>query len=153
MRRNVSMEPPAGEIQGAIFEVRELWVGLSREKRLLLAESGRFLMRCHRVYIRSVARWVGKAGISHNFRPAMRCLLMDIYTWIDKHRRAGKHRGTLWPSVRREIGHACLLLAFAQTDLSLSFCPRLESSGASPGGHGRAYTYVDCKLVGEVARL
>ena len=133
---------PVGEIQGAMFEGRELWVGLSREKRLALAEAGRFLMRCRRVHVRSVARWTGKAGFFHYFRPALRCLFSDIYTWVDLHRRADKHRAVLWPSVRREIGQACMLLAFAQTDLSLPFCPRLEASDASPGGHGRAYTYV-----------
>ena len=37
--------------------------------------------------------------------------------------------------------------------MSLPFCPRLEASDASPGGHGRAYTYVDRGLIGEMARL
>ena len=144
---------PSGEVQGAMFEGKGFGVGLSREKRLHLAEAGMFLMRCRRVHVQSIARWTGKAGFCHYSRPAMRCLLSDVYTWIDTHRHANKFRANLWPSVRREMGHVCLLLAFAQTDLSLPFCPRLEASDASPGGHGRAYTFVDRKLIGEMARL
>ena len=85
----------SAEIQGAMLDGDELWVGLSREKRMRLQEAGRFLMRTRRVHVKSVARWVGKAGYAQFFRPALRCLLQETYKWIDQNRRRGKHRGAL----------------------------------------------------------
>ena len=141
------------EVQGAMVHGKELWIGLSRDKRLRLAEAGWFLMRSRRPPTRSVARWCGKTGYAQFFKPALRCLINDTFTWIDQHRRQDRHRGRLWASVRREIGHASMLLPFAEINLSAPFCPRLEASDASPGGHGRAYTFVDRGLIGEMARL
>ena len=141
------------EVQGAMIDGDELWCGLSREKRARLVEAGLYLLRCSRPQIKPVARWTGKMSYAQFFRSCTRCTVSELFGWVDAHRRGQRGRGRWTRGSRREVLESCLLLPFTQLDLASPYCTRLESSDASPGGHGRAYTYVEPSVVAEICQL
>ena len=131
----------------------ELWAGLVREKRLRLIEAALFLLRAHRPQVKPVARWVGKVSYAQFFRTCTRCTITELFSWVDSHRRGSRGRGRWTRGCRREMLESCLLLPYTQLDLAAPYCPRLEASDASPGGHGRAYTFVEPSVIGEICQL
>ena len=125
-------------------------VPASRPKRLKIIESGLWLVSEHRVMIE---RWVGKLSFAQSFRVCTRSGLESIYTWMDRYRRAGVRRARLWPAVVNEMLLAMLEEMTMEIDMKAQWCPRVESSDASPGGHGRAWTMVAIDTDSEISRI
>ena len=140
------------EVQGAMVDGVEGWVGMSKQKRLQLLESGLYILSQPRPLVGIVDRWVGKLSYARSFRVCARSVLQDIYSWLSKHRNVSR-RAWLWPSVKSEILMSIVLLPFLQADLRGPWCSRVEASDAAPGGHGRAWTQMDGDRVAEAARL
>ena len=140
------------EVQGAMIDGVEGWVGVSHQKRTSILEAGLLLISQRRPLVGAVDRWVGKLSFALGFRACARSILQDVYAWLDQHRNRSK-RAQLWPSVVSEIIIACILLPFLQTDLRAPWCTRVECSDAAPGGHGRAWAYFPTSLVAEASRL
>ena len=76
-----------------------------------------------------------------------------IYTWMDRYRRAGVRRARLWPAVTNEMFLAMLEVMTMEIDMKAQWSPRVESSDASPGGHGRAWTMMAVDKVSEIGRI
>lgn len=140
------------EVQGAMIDGVEGWVGVSHQKRTSILEAGLLLISQRRPLVGAVDRWVGKLSFALGFRACARSILQDVYAWLDQHRNRSK-RAQLWPSVVSEIIIACIMLPFLQTDLRAPWCTRVECSDAAPGGHGRAWAYFPTSLVAEASRL
>ena len=70
----------SGEIQGAYFDGKDLWMGVFRPRRLKIIESGLRLVSEHRVLAKSIERWVGKLSFAQSFRVCTRSSLESIYT-------------------------------------------------------------------------
>ena len=140
------------EVQGAMIDGVEGWVGVSRQKRMSILEAGLLLISQRRPLVGAVDRWVGKLSFALGFRACARSVLQDVYAWLDQHRNRTK-RAQLWPSVASEIVIACILLPFLQSNLRAPWCTRVECSDAAPGGHGRAWAYFPTPLVAEASRL
>ena len=130
----------SGEIQGAYLDGKNLWMGVSRPKRLNIIESCLWIVSEHRVMVKTIERWVGKLSFAQSFHVCTRSSLESIYMWMDRHRRAGVRRARLWPAVINEMLLAMLEVMTMEIDMKAKWCPRVESSDASPGGHGRAWT-------------
>ena len=142
-----------GEVQGAYLHGKEGWLGVSRTKRMLLLESGLAIVGTRAPAVKVVERWVGKLAFAQQFRPATRANLESTYYWLDRFRRAGRKRATLWKSVASEMLVACLEIATMRSNLRSEWCSRVEASDASPGGHGRAYTHMDIEKVSLIGRM
>ena len=61
--------------------------------------------------------------------------------------------GGWWESVRSGILATLLLLPNMQLSFTTPFCEHVESSDASPGGHGRDWTRMDPGRVQTICRL
>ena len=143
---------PVAEVQGAVVHGNELWLGVSREKRALLMESGLWLVAQRRPLVKSIERWVGKLAFCQQFRVCTRATLDSTYMWMDHNRRAKRRRAVLWPAVRAEMLLAMLEVPAMYADLRSTWCPRVEASDASPGGHGRAWAWFDTEKVSFIGR-
>ena len=65
----------SGQIQGAYLDGKDLWMGVSRPKRLKIIESGLWLVSERRVLVKSIERWVGKLSFAQSFRVCTRSSL------------------------------------------------------------------------------
>ena len=140
------------EVQGAMIDGVEGWVGVSHQKRASIFGGSALLISQLRPLVGAVDRWVGELSFALGFRTCARSVLQDVYAWLDQHRNKSK-RALLWPSVVSEIIIAYILLPFLQTNLRAPWCTRVECSDAAPGGHGRAWAYFPTSLVAEASRL
>ncbi|CAE8581762.1 unnamed protein product, partial [Polarella glacialis] len=143
---------PAEEVQGAMIDGIEHWVGVSRVKRFKYIEAGLYLLSQPCPLVAAVDRWVGKGGFAQSFKTCCRSTYADIYTWLNTY-RGKRRRARLWPSVQAEMIASMLEIPFMQTNLSAQWCTRVEASDASPGGHGRAWTQMRAPMVAEACRL
>ena len=102
--------------------------------------------------VASVDRLVGKLAFALSLRPETRCLLQETYRWLRVYRERAR-RQALWPVVWWELFSSAVMLPFCQFNLSDEWNPHVEASGASPGGHGRAWTVLDPLMVQDLCRL
>ena len=112
-----------------------------------------FLLATRRVHVKSLERWVGKMSFAQQFRACCRSSFEWVYVWLEAYRASRKLAGRLWPAVRGELLASMVDLPCMYVDMALPWNERVESSDASPGGHGRAWTQFPKQMVAQVARM
>ena len=98
-------------------------------------------------------RFIGKSGFGQYSRSCCRSVYDRTYSWVQHHERQHHTGGVLWESIRSEVLATLLLLPTMQLSFTTSFCERVESNDASPGGHGRAWTRMGPGRVQTICRL
>ena len=111
------------------------------------------ILGAERVALKTLERWVGKVSFAQGMRTATRSSFEFVYVWIDQHRRRNLWGGALWPVVVSELVLAMLELPAMRINMAAPWNPRVEASDASPGGHSRAWSWMDTKKVAHIARL
>ena len=141
------------EVPGAMVDSDAPAMSLSAEKEAFLLRGTLRLATAFRPARVSVERTLGKHGHAHSFRPALRSICGEVYPWVRDAWENGQARVDMNYDCMIEIVLLALMLPFARMDFMLPWCPRVEASGASPGGHGRAYMHADIDTVQSWATL
>ena len=142
-----------GEVQGAFVHGTDLWLGVSMGKRTHLLQAGLHIISRPWARLRLMERFVGKVSFALGFKSCARSVFQEVYVWIQACRCRGAVGLYLWPAVRAEIFAVCALVPMLEIDLAAPFAPRVETSDASPGGHGRAWATWSDHDVHEACRL
>ena len=142
-----------GEVQGAFIHGRVLARLVTSEARATTSQAGLHVLSRRYVRVRTMQHFIGKSGFGQYFRSCCRPVYDRIYSWVQHHERQRRTGGVLWESVRSEILATLSLLPTMQFSFITPFCERVESSDASPGGHGRAWTRMDQGRVQTICRL
>ena len=123
------------------------------EKRHHLFQATINILLRRNVVVAVVDRLIGKHSFVHPGRPCMRSIFQKTYVWITSVRDNPRALVELPDDVWEELLASGLLLLFAQFDLSSSWSTRLECTGASMTGLGRAFGVVPEVAVRTLARF
>ena len=141
------------EVQGAMVDSDAPAMSLSAEKEALLLRGTLRSAAAFRPARVSVERTLGKHGHAHSFRPSLRSICGEVYPCVRDAWENNKARVDMNHDCMIDLALLSLALPFARVDFTLPWCPRVEASGASPGGHGRAYMHTDIDAVQSWATL
>ena len=129
-----------GEVQGCYIDGWRCTAGVSKEKKMLLLEGGGGLLGMKRIPLKTMERYVGKAGFAAMFKSGVRSIFFHIYQWMEELRKNFLKSGVLSPGVRDELMSFLACIPFLEFSMKAPWATRLECSDAAPGGHGRAWT-------------
>jgi len=140
------------EIQGYALHPTRHWLGVSIEKRLLIAGAALDLMGQPQPRVQAVESVTGKFGFCHSVVPACRNIFCHIYPWCIGNREEKNWTAPWTSGAWGEIAMSVIMLPMCCCDLDAEWKTRLETSDAAPGGHGRAYAQVPKDTIKEMAR-
>ena len=140
------------EVQGYYVHPYGHWVGVSLEKRRWLRQATMHILRQRKVFVGVIERVVGKHGFVHSARPALRSIFEVTYSWLASIRGRRRDRVALPCGVWIELAVSALLLPFCSFNMSAEWSNRIECTGASMTGIGRAWGVVPRQVVQTIAR-